>query len=95
MLAEMGLSEDDFPDEVIEVWPQTLDALELFAHMATQWRGDGGGLDYGVVRQVMRWIGITGAERQRSAFEGLRVFEQEALERMAKQAKKAAQRRGK
>lgn len=51
-LAEMqagGFTPDDYPDEVVEVWPENWPAYALFSFMRTQWRvGMAGatGLDY-------------------------------------------------
>jgi len=51
-----GLSEDDYPDEIAEVWPENWRAYALFAFMRTQWRvGMAGatGLDYGPLHRKM------------------------------------------
>lgn len=58
-LAEMEaacLTPEDFPEVVVEVWPENWPAYALFAFMRTQWRvGFGGatGLDYNVLHRKM------------------------------------------
>lgn len=82
-----GLTLADIPDDSIEVWPCCWDAVRLFEAMATQWRvGMGGayGLDYGVVRDVARLIGID-RKSLSGVFADLRTLEHEALAVMAEQ----------
>lgn len=58
-LAEMEaacLKPEDFPEEVVEVWPENWPAYALFAFMRTQWRSSGMGvigLDYGPLYSKM------------------------------------------
>lgn len=55
-MQRMGLSPDDFPEDVVEVWPENKRAYQLFAYMYTQWRGAGMGvigLDYGPLHHKM------------------------------------------
>lgn len=58
-LAEMeaaGWKEDDYPDEIVEIWPDNFRAYQLFNYMRTQWRGAGMGLiglDYGPLHHRM------------------------------------------
>lgn len=58
-LAEMEaacLTPEDFPDVVIEVWPENWPAYALFSFMRTQWRSAGmgaTGLDYNVLYRRM------------------------------------------
>lgn len=55
-MASLGLTEDDYPDEMVEIWPEHWDAYVLFAYMRTQWRAGGMGvigLDYGVLHRKM------------------------------------------
>lgn len=69
------------PDEV-ELWPEHLDAVNLFDAMRTQWRmGARGaiGLDYAVLPMVERDLGLRRRGwRQRRA--DMRVIEDEALQ---------------
>lgn len=64
-LAEMEaacLSPEDFPDEVVEVWPENWPAYALFSYMRTQWRiGMAGatGLDYGPLHRKMDRMGLS------------------------------------
>ncbi|WKN20807.1 DUF1799 domain-containing protein [Azotobacter vinelandii] len=80
-----GLSLDDIAEDEFEVWPCCWDAVRLFEAMSTQWRvGMGGaiGLDYGVVRDVARMIGLK-PKALSGAFADLRIMEAEALAVMA------------
>lgn len=55
-MAAAGWSEEDYPEEVVEIWPENMVAYELFAYMRTQWRGAGMGLiglDYGPLHHKM------------------------------------------
>lgn len=75
---------DDGPVDTggVEVWPDNADAVRLFVAMATQWRmGSGGpvGLDYGIVPQLARHLGLR-KRRLRAAFNGLQVMEAAALD---------------
>lgn len=80
-MEHIGLSADDYPEEVVEIWPENLPAYNLFNALVTQWRvGMGGatGLDYGVVPLTMRMMGIPRSEWP-ALFEDVRVMEREAL----------------
>ncbi|MDV7209902.1 DUF1799 domain-containing protein [Azotobacter beijerinckii] len=88
-MAVFGLSPDDIAEDAFEVWPCCWDAVRLFEAMSTQWRvGMGGavGLDYGVVRDVARLIGIK-TKALPDTFADLRAMEAEALAVMREQAK--------
>lgn len=67
-LAEMeagGLRLEDFPVEVVEIWPENLPAYELFAYVRTQWRGAGMGiigLDYGPLHHKMDRLNLSPVE---------------------------------
>ena len=60
LLADAAAAGLELPDELIKpkdcnVWPEHMDALELFIRCATQWRSGANGvmgLDYGVVLQM-------------------------------------------
>lgn len=50
------MSQDDYGDEIIEVWPENHEVFELFATLQTQWRtGMSGptGLDYNTLFTYM------------------------------------------
>lgn len=89
MMADLGLTEADFPDEVIVLWPEVADAMELYSYMTTQWRPEGTGLDYSALAAVWEMIDWhkDGKWRKR-ALEGMRVFEHEAIERFMAQRRK-------
>ena len=55
-LKSFGLTVEDFEHEVVEIWPDCLDAYNLFSLMNTQWRiGMNGatGLDYSALHVVL------------------------------------------
>lgn len=69
-----------------EVWPDNVQALNVFIAMATQWRsGMAGatGLDYAALPVVMRLAGVPFAERA-GVFESIRILEGAALDEMRK-----------
>lgn len=74
------------PEEAVFcVWPEHVEAVELFCALATQWRvaaGFGGvmflGLDYQAVEAAMRLRGVKPRDRAR-LFAQLRVMEAAAL----------------
>lgn len=82
-----GLTPDDYAVEnVAEVWPDNVQAVNAFVAMGTQWRcGPNGayGLDYGVLPQVLRLAQIPRAVWP-DVFESIRVLEGAALEAMHK-----------
>lgn len=67
-LAEMEaacLTPEDFPEELVEVWPENWPAYALFAYMRTQWRvGMAGatGLDYGPLHRKMDRMDLAPAD---------------------------------
>lgn len=75
----------------VDVWPDNLQAVNVFIAMRTQWRtGMAGptGLDYGALPAVMRLCGVPAAQRL-EVFEGLRVMEGAALAVMHEDKSKA------
>lgn len=79
-----GFSPDDY-DETFEVWPDNWKSFLVMDSMWTQWRtGACGatGLDYGVLTDVMKLLGIPAEERSR-VFQDIRVMESEAIAVMA------------
>jgi hypothetical protein len=79
-----GLSPSDY-DETFEVWPDNWPSFRVMDSMGTQWRtGVSGatGLDYGVLPNVMRFVGIPAKERP-GVFQDIRIMESEALAVMA------------
>lgn len=91
----LGLTIDDV--EVVEttdVWPENWSAVKLFCELRTQWQvGMAGptGLNYAVVPTVIDLIELEFDEDQtrREVFKQVQYMEYEALDLMAKQAKKS------
>ncbi|WP_292041438.1 DUF1799 domain-containing protein [Massilia sp. UBA6681] len=82
-LAAAGLTEDDL-DIGADIWPENLQAYELFSALRTQWRvGMAGatGLDYNAVPTVLRLQGVPRADWSQ-LFEDIRVMESAALPAM-------------
>ena len=87
-------AEEAAPDQV-EVWPEAVLPLQLYAGTVTQWNmGMGGptGINDTVIDRAIRRAGIRGRHR-RTAREGLRTMESETLkiinERAAQQDRAA------
>jgi hypothetical protein len=86
-LSALGFRPEDFANAV-DVWPDNLQAANVFIAMATQWRvGFGGavGLDYNVLPSVFRLVGVPRAQWS-DTFECIRVMEGEALKVMGEQS---------
>ena len=78
-------------DYEVEIWPSTLEPLDFFNRVATQWRTNGHipiGLDYTVFPMVFDLLDIDQGSRPR-LFEQVRIMEQAALEQMAENRKDA------
>ena len=80
-----GLTEADYEAEnTVEVWPDNVQAVNVFVAMGTQWRcGPGGaiGLDYSALPQVLRLTKVPRADWP-EVFDLLRILEDAALEKM-------------
>jgi len=90
MLAMFGLSKEDMPDEVVEVFPDNWDSFLTFDGMSTQWRtGAVGatGLDYNVIPLVAKSIGVRKKDLG-SILQDIRVMESEALKVMIEERDK-------
>lgn len=67
--------------DTVEVWPDTLQAVQCFQALGSQWRhGFAGivGLDYGVVPVVFRMMDVPRKE-WRQLFDDIRIMEQAAI----------------
>lgn len=74
----------------VAIWPENLDAFNVFGAMGSQWRtGMGGatGLDYAALPAVMDFCQVKKKHRP-EVFESVRVMESAALETMAELRKK-------
>lgn len=77
----------DYPDKIVEIWPEHFDAYRSFVAVSTQWRvgGMGGapGLDYQAVFATLASMhrGKSDAERD-AIFADLQLIERAALEEM-------------
>ncbi|CAI8820944.1 DUF1799 domain-containing protein [Pseudomonas sp. IT-P100] len=83
-MAMFGFSPEDY-DETFEVWPDNWKSFLVMDSMWTQWRtGACGatGLDYGVLPDVMKLVGVPVKDRPR-VFQDIRVMESEAIAVMA------------
>jgi hypothetical protein len=81
VLEDDGAEEPEPEEDVFHVWPEHVEAVELFCALATQWRvaaGFGGvmflGLHYPAVESAMRLRGVKPKDRAR-LFAELRVME--------------------
>ncbi|MNH91842.1 hypothetical protein D3C81_1510660 [compost metagenome] len=83
-MAMFGFSPEDYA-ETVEVWPDNWPSFLVMESMGTQWRtGACGatGLDYGVLPNVMKLVGIP-AKHRSVVFHDIRVMESEAIAVMA------------
>lgn len=81
--------EEATENQVVEVWPDNLVAVNTFVAMGTQWRtGVAGatGLDYNALPMVMRMVGVPVADRP-DVFEDVRTMEDAALSLMREDKK--------
>lgn len=81
----------DFPEKVVEIWPEHIDACALFSSVSTQWRvgGMGGatGLDYPAVFATLDRLHRDKTPEERDAiFADLQCIERGALEEMGKKS---------
>lgn len=70
--------------QVVEVWPENWQTVDLFISISTQWRiGMGGptGLDYNVLFRVLDSKGLPKDDWDQS-FDDIRIMESAALEAM-------------
>lgn len=77
-----GLTVEEASGPPVEVWPDNLEAVNVFIAMSTQWRiGMAGptGLDYTALAHTMRLCGVKAADRA-SVFAEVRTLEDAALE---------------
>lgn len=75
--------------DAVEVWPDNIQAVNVFIAAATQWRtGATGatGLDYTALESIMRMLGIKRKDMG-EVLEDVRVLEDIALDTMRKNAK--------
>jgi hypothetical protein len=86
----MRVDEPSLP-ELVEVWPDSADALALFDAIGTQWhysQNGPTGINYDRRDIEAKRLGLR-ARRRNRAFEGLRVMESEVLAVVSEQMKEA------
>ena len=79
-----GLTLEDLAADPVEIWPENMQAYELFCAMDTQWRiGMAGptGLDYAALPMALRMIGAARADWPQLMAD-IRVMESAALQAM-------------
>ena len=75
--------------DAVEIWPDNMQAVNVFIASSTQWRIDSKratGLDYTAVESTMRMMGIKRKDMG-DILEDIRVMEYEALDTMRKSNK--------
>ncbi len=90
MLSFFGLTKEDMPDEVVEVFPDNWKAFLTFDAMSTQWRcGAIGatGLDYNCLPLVAQSVGVKKKELL-DILGDSKVLDSEALKVMIEQRDK-------
>jgi hypothetical protein len=84
-MRNLGLSPEDYADDVVEIWPENEQAWRLFCYAQTQWRvGASGasGLDYTPVQHKMDRMRLS-PEEYEELEEDIRTMEFAALEAMS------------
>ena len=84
--AAFGLTLEEASSDVVEIWPDNLEAVNLFIQLSTQWRvGFSGptGLDYAAVKAVFGMSSVS-CDRWAEIFESIRTMEDAALKTMHK-----------
>lgn len=82
--ALFGLTVEEASMQEVEVWPDNMRAVEVFACLCTQWRvGPAGatGLDYAAIPAVLQMLDVSPSKQ---LLADLRVMEDEALATMRK-----------
>ncbi|MFK3741444.1 DUF1799 domain-containing protein [Massilia sp. TN1-12] len=89
-LAAAGLTEEDLEWDAVEVWPENVQAYQLFSSLQTQWRvGMSGpsGLDYNVMYRMIDRMKLSNADAEDLEYD-VRAMESEALSAMHERAEK-------
>ena len=76
-----GLKPSHYKEPIVEVWPESWPAVELYVRYQTQWlQGPGGpsGLNYAILFADLDRSGIEGEDRE-EIMDGVRVIEAEVL----------------
>lgn len=79
-----GLTMEEACGPPVEVWPDNVEALNVFIAMATQWRTSYGGaigLDYNALPVVFDLVRVA-QDARADVFDDLRILEDAALEQM-------------
>lgn len=86
-MSALGLTLDDVAaDQVVDIWPDCAESVNVFIAVMTQWRmGPSGpiGLDYGVLPMIFR-LTATPQSSWPQVFADLQVMEVEALNTVRK-----------
>jgi hypothetical protein len=88
----MGMTVEEASEPPFEVWPDNVEAVNVFVAMGSQWRaGVNGatGLDYGALPEVWRRVRVPPARRD-EVFDDLRTLEDAALSFMRMQRERKA-----
>lgn len=81
MLRRLGLQPGDLEGEAVDLWPENVRVVNVFAALQTQWAIGGTGvvigLRYEAVQSTLDLLGIK--KGRRAVFRDLQVMEAEAL----------------
>lgn len=86
-VGDIGLSPEDFPEPMVDVWPENWSAIQLYNQHSTQWRvGMNGpvGLDYNVIFHELDRRGLAMTEYD-EFMDNIRLIEAAALDHFSKQ----------
>lgn len=76
-----GLKPSHYKEPIVEVWPESWPAVELYVRYQTQWlQGPGGpsGLNYAILFADLDRSGFEGEDRE-DIMDGVRIIEAEVL----------------
>lgn len=82
-----GLKPSHYKEPIVEVWPESWPAVELYVRYQTQWlQGPGGpsGLNYAILFADLDRSGIEGEGRE-DIMDGIRTIEAEVLAEIYKE----------
>lgn len=85
-----GLTLEEIPEEIVEVWDCNWNTFSLFNSLSTQWRvggmGSATGLDYNVIPSVGKMLGFK-QKQINDMFPDIMIMENEAMITMGENRK--------
>lgn len=79
--AAFGLTLEEASGPPVEVYPDNVVSVNVFVSVMTQWRGNGGGLDYGVLPFVLKVRGVP-EDEWLQVLDDVRIMESVVMNKM-------------